>query len=151
MCSSDLVGVAGLGIGYYVQRILDTEDVAEVIVYEINQNVIDVYLKNFGHHEKVTIKNEDVRTITGEYFDFFYNDIYKNVLDENVIKDMALIINNNEIDRYHSGLRSRRSMKCTRPVDYFTLTATPTCLFGNHLYALRASPLGCALPIGQYA
>ncbi|MDD2586839.1 MAG: AbiH family protein [Bacteroides sp.] len=43
--------------------------------------------------------------------------------------------------------------------DYFTLTATPTCAFGHHRYALRAaavyplraSPESCVPPSGQYA
>lgn len=95
------VGVAGLGYGYYLQRILNKEEVDEVIVYEINPDVINFYLQNFGEHPKLTIKQQDVRTLKDEYFTFFYCDIYKYQLDTKAIEDMAYITTYNHIDQYH--------------------------------------------------
>ena len=95
------VGVGGLGLGYYTQRILQKEEVECVTVYELDQNVIDFYLDNFGKHEKLTIVKQDVRTLTDETFDFFYNDIYPTQMDEKAIEDMALLTTNNHIDHYH--------------------------------------------------
>jgi len=95
------VGVGGLGMGYYVQRILKKENVDKVKVFELNKDVIDLYVRNFGEHEKLEIINKDVMEVEGEYFDFFYNDIYPNMLDSNVISDMAHIMKRNEIDLYH--------------------------------------------------
>ena len=56
------VGVGGLGLGYYTQRILQKEAVESVTVYELDQNVIDFYYENFGEDEKLTIIKQDVRT-----------------------------------------------------------------------------------------
>lgn len=95
------VGVAGLGLGYYVQRILDKEEVDEVIVYEIDQNIINFYYQNFGGHEKLTILKKDVRELKDEKFDFFYADIYPNQLADEAIPDMALLTKNNDIKVYH--------------------------------------------------
>jgi hypothetical protein len=95
------VGVGGLGMGYYVQRILDKEDVHEVVVYELNQDVIDFYYQNFGKHEKLTILNESVLDIENEEFDFFYNDIYKEGMDYEAIDHMAMLGANNMIGHYH--------------------------------------------------
>lgn len=95
------VGVAGLGLGYYTQRILDKEEVSEVIVYELNQEVIDTYLMLFGEHTKLTIKKENALHIKNEEFDFFYNDIYATVLHEDVVVDMLKITKNNKINLYH--------------------------------------------------
>lgn len=95
------VGVGGLGLGYFTQSILDDDAVEEVIVYETDKNIINLYLENFGNHKKLTIKNEDVRNINGEYFDFFYNDIYPTQMDFQAIEDMAILNNNNDISFYH--------------------------------------------------
>lgn len=95
------VGVAGLGLGYFVQNVLEKETVDEVIVYELNQNVIDIYLDNFGEHEKLTIVNKDVFKVKGEHFDFFYNDIYQMCMTEKAFEDVAIICKNNDVDIYH--------------------------------------------------
>ena len=73
------VGVAGLGLGYYVQEILEKDNVESIDVYEINQDVL-------------TMKNKE--------YDFFYADIYKGILDSEAIKHKALIKANNAIDKY---------------------------------------------------
>lgn len=95
------VGVGGLGLGYYTQRILDLDRVEEVVVYELDKDVIDTYLENFGPHEKLTIHNTSVLDIENEEFDFFYNDIYETLGDFDAIEHMQLLKNNNAIDVYH--------------------------------------------------
>lgn len=95
------VGVGGLGLGYFVQRILEKEDVDEVIVYELNKDIIEFYLKNFGQHEKLTIIQQDVLTLENEFFDFFYCDIYPEQMDFRAIEHMALLNSKNEISEYH--------------------------------------------------
>lgn len=99
--ASGRVGVAGLGLGYYIQNILDKDNVDEVIVYEINDDVINLYRKNFGEHPKLTILKENVRELKNEEFDFFYCDIYPNLVDDKAVEDMKLIKDNNNIDLYY--------------------------------------------------
>ncbi len=96
------VGVAGLGMGYYVQRILDSVDVFEVVVYETNQEVIDFYFDRFGKHKKLKIFCKDARSIENESFDFFCNDTYQDQMDyEQAIPDLVNIMNKNSIEVYH--------------------------------------------------
>ena len=96
------VGVAGLGMGYYVQRILDKPDVKEVVVYEVDSDTIELYKRNFGKHEKLAILQKDFHDIKGESFDFFYCDIYATQCDSAAIPDMAgFLIKNPNVDRYH--------------------------------------------------
>jgi hypothetical protein len=95
------VGVGGLGLGYYVQRILDKEEVTDIVVYETNQDVIDFYIDNFGSHEKLRFIKQDVREMKNQTFDFFYCDIYAQQLDLDAVKDMALLTGNNNISHYH--------------------------------------------------
>lgn len=95
------VGVGGLGLGYYVQRILAKSTVKKVIVYELNQDVIDFYLHNFGQNPKLEIVKRDLRTLEDESFDFFYCDIYERLLDDRVLEDMVAITQRNKIKAYH--------------------------------------------------
>lgn len=95
------VGVGGLGLGYYVNRILDSTLVDEVHVYETNEDVIALYLEQFCQHEKLTIHNEDVLDLKGESFSFFYMDIYADLLSDDVLPDMKKMLNANDIEHYH--------------------------------------------------
>lgn len=98
--STGCVGVAGLGLGYYIQNILNKPDVKKVIVYEINQSIIDLYLQNFGNHKKLEIINQNIFEIKDQNFDFFYNDIYKTLFCDDAIDDMVTLLNNNSINTY---------------------------------------------------
>lgn len=95
------VGVGGLGLGYYVNRILENALVDEVIVYELNQNVIDLYTDKFGIHEKLTIRKQDVKSIEDEDFYIFYMDIYETLYDDNAFADMASFLEKNTTEHYH--------------------------------------------------
>lgn len=96
------VGVAGLGMGYYVQRILELDVVKEVVVYELNPDVIGLYRNNFGDHPKLTIVNGNFYDIKDEEFDFFYSDIYATGNDLQAIEDMANFMDKNpNVSMYH--------------------------------------------------
>lgn len=96
-----VVGTGGLGIGYFVQRVLDKPEVDEVIVYETNKDVIALYLDNFGEHPKLEIRNYDMRKMNDQEFDFLFVDLYKHQLDDNIFKDMALFGEHHLIGQYH--------------------------------------------------
>lgn len=70
------VGVLGLGLGYYVQEIIKKESVKEIIVYEKSQELIDLYIANFGEDNKVKFILGDGFKAKREKFDFFFVDIY---------------------------------------------------------------------------
>lgn len=81
------VGVVGLGLGYVVQELAKKDDVTEVIVYEIEKDIVDLYYTNFGDNPKIKVINEDTYKVTGERFDFFYVDIYEYKLTKQVVDD----------------------------------------------------------------
>ena len=95
-----VVGVGGLGLGYYVESIKDKEEVKEIIVFETNEDIINLYYKNFGKSDKVKIVKEDVREIFDYTFDFFYNDIYPDMLPDEVAEHYSNINFNNNINFY---------------------------------------------------
>lgn len=96
------VGVAGLGLGYAVQRMLTKPDVSSILVYETDPRVIALYDRNFGAHPKLRIVEQDVRESGSEEFDFFYADIYETIGDEAMWKDWALMHQSHSIGQYHA-------------------------------------------------
>ena len=94
------VGVAGLGLGYYVQEILNKREVKEVIVYEINKDVIAMYVNTFGYNPKLKIVNKDIFEVENEFFDFFYCDIYPCMFDREALLHKDAICNKNSIMEY---------------------------------------------------
>ncbi|MEQ8153340.1 MAG: hypothetical protein ABRQ25_00365 [Clostridiaceae bacterium] len=88
------VGVAGLGLGYFVQEILKKPEVKEVIVYENSKEVIELYKRNFTKDLKLDIVHTDAFNAKGEEFDFFFVDIYNYSLGMEVVDDY---VNFNEI------------------------------------------------------
>ncbi|MGL4990428.1 MAG: hypothetical protein ACRC57_04560 [Sarcina sp.] len=93
-------GVLGLGLGYYVQEIAKKEDVKEIIVYEINQDIIDLYIKNFGENKKIKIICEDGFKAAKDKFDFFFADIYSYELTTKVAIDYGKLIDLHDIYEY---------------------------------------------------
>jgi hypothetical protein len=98
--ANGIVGVAGLGLGYAVQRMLEKDEVEQLDVYEINEDVIQLYLNSFGHHPKLRIMRQDVRQMYNMEYDFFYADIYKEQQDTQAIADYRLLMDNNMIGEY---------------------------------------------------
>jgi hypothetical protein len=94
------VGISGLGLGYYVNSIIDKPEVEEITVYEVNPDVIALYLAIYGSHPKVTIVQKNILEVKDEAFTFFYADHYEHAVDENIIRDCAIITGNNSIQSY---------------------------------------------------
>lgn len=81
------VGIVGLGLGYVAQEMAKSDKVSEVVVYEFEKDIIELYKKSFGENEKIKIINEDAYKVKGEKFDYFYVDIYEYKLTEQVVSD----------------------------------------------------------------
>ena len=47
------VGIVGLGLGYVAQELAKKQDVEKVVVYEISEDVVELYKRNFGENEKI--------------------------------------------------------------------------------------------------
>ncbi|ATD54432.1 hypothetical protein [Clostridium chauvoei] len=94
------VGVVGLGLGYVAQEMAKKDKVDEVIVYEINKDVIDLYNKNFKENPKIKIKHEDAFKAKREDFDFFYVDIYEYKLTKKVVEDYQSFNKLHNIEEY---------------------------------------------------
>ena len=94
------VGVVGLGLGYTVWEMAKKESVSQVIVYEISQEVIDLYNKNFGDNPKIKIIKGDAYTAEKDKFDFFYADIYEYKLTSQVVDDYEKFNRLHEIEEY---------------------------------------------------
>ena len=94
------VGVVGLGLGYFVQEILEKDNVKEIIVYEINKDIIKLYKNNFGENKKVKIIQGDAFKAKRGFFDCFYVDIYNYKLIEKVVEDYIKFHEIHEIHEY---------------------------------------------------
>lgn len=81
------VGIVGLGLGYVVQELLKKEEIEEIIVYEIERDVIYLYINNFGLDNRVKFVNKNAFEVTSENFDFFYVDFYDYELKKEVTED----------------------------------------------------------------
>jgi len=92
------VGIAGLGLGYTVQELSKKDEVQEIIVYEISQDVIDLYNSNFKNNEKIKIIHSDAFKATVETFDFFFSDIYEYKLSLKVVEDYIKLNNIHHIE-----------------------------------------------------
>ncbi|MBN1046586.1 hypothetical protein DVW08_14665 [Clostridium botulinum] len=94
------VGIVGLGLGYVVDKIAKKSKVSEVVVYEISEEVIEMYKKNFGINNKVKIIHGNAFKAKSEKFDFFYVDIYEYKLDVRVVEDYSAFNKLHEIEEY---------------------------------------------------
>ncbi|WP_252232029.1 methyltransferase domain-containing protein [Clostridium sp. ZBS15] len=94
------VGIVGLGLGYVVDKIAKKTKVNQVIVYEISEEVIEMYKKNFGENKKVKIIHGDAFKAKPEKFDFFYVDIYEYKLELKVVEDYNTFNKLHEIEEY---------------------------------------------------
>ena len=94
------VGIVGLGLGYVVQEIAKKSNVSEVIVYEVSQEVIDLYTDNFGENHKIKIICGDAFKAEKEKFDFFYVDIYGYSLTLKVVRDFKKFNKLHDIEEY---------------------------------------------------
>ena len=94
------VGIVGLGLGYVAEEIAKKKEVKEVIVYEINQDVIDLYNNSFKKNKKIKILCEDAFKAKSDKFDFFYVDIYEYKLTKKVVEDYKILNDLHEIEEY---------------------------------------------------
>lgn len=94
------VGIVGLGMGYFLQEVLDKEDVEEIIVYEIDEDIINLYEANFGKNEKVTIINVDAFEAEKESFDYLFVDIYGYELSKDVVEHYIKFNKLHNIENY---------------------------------------------------
>lgn len=81
------VGIVGLGLGYTVQEIAKKPEVSNVIVYEISEDVVELYKRNFGENPKIQIILGDAFKANANDFDLFFVDIYEYKLSMQVVED----------------------------------------------------------------
>lgn len=94
------VGIVGLGLGYVAQEIAKKKDVKEVVVYEIDQDIIDLYKSNFKEDKKIKIIHGDAFKAKSDSFDFFYVDIYEYKLTKEVVEHYNILNNIHKIEEY---------------------------------------------------
>jgi hypothetical protein len=93
------VGTAGLGLGYFVQRVLDKPQVERVVVCELRPEVLELYARTFGAHPKLELRHANARLLEDESFDFLFADMYRQLLTPQAIDDMARLCSANAIRR----------------------------------------------------
>ncbi|MBU3133222.1 hypothetical protein KPL40_12255 [Clostridium gasigenes] len=98
--SKGKVGLVGLGLGYVAQEMAKRKEVKEVIVYEIDQDVIDLYNNSFNKNKKIKILCEDAFKAESNSFDFFYVDIYEYKLTKKVVEDYKILNSLHKIEEY---------------------------------------------------
>lgn len=94
------VGIVGLGLGYVAQEMAKKDDIDEVIVYEIEKDVIDLYYKSFSENPKIKIIYGDAYRAEEKSFDFFYVDIYQYKLTKKVVEDYIHFNKLHQIEEY---------------------------------------------------
>lgn len=94
------VGIVGLGLGYLAQELAKKKEVSEVVVYEISNEVIELYKSNFKNKRKIKILNQDAYEAEREKFDFFFVDIYNEKLVEESAEDYRIFNELHEIEEY---------------------------------------------------
>jgi hypothetical protein len=95
------VGTGGLGLGYFVQRVLEKPEVEYVVAYELREEVLELYRRTFRPHPKLQLRHANARLLEGERWDFFYADIYRQLLTPQAIGDMVALCDANRIGMYH--------------------------------------------------
>lgn len=94
------VGVVGLGLGYVVQELAKKQDVEKIVVYEISEDVVELYKRNFGENDKIKIVVGDAFEAERDSFDFFYVDIYEYKLSMKVVDDYIKFNKIHDIKEY---------------------------------------------------
>ncbi|MBQ6820410.1 MAG: hypothetical protein IJO26_03845 [Clostridium sp.] len=94
------VGVVGLGLGFVAQELAKKPSVKEVIVYEVEKDVIDLYYSNFDENKKIKIINKDAFKADSNYFDYFFVDIYEYKLEKRVVEDYVALNRLHNIKEY---------------------------------------------------
>jgi len=99
------IAVGGLGMGYYLLKVMEKDNVSIIDVYEQEQRVVDFFKENFSDRkgfEKVEFIVGDIRkTLNKEQYNFAYIDIYHSILPSAVITDKELFCSTNQISEYH--------------------------------------------------
>lgn len=78
--------VNGLGLGMYVQAILEKPSVTQVRVIELEPDVIALVAPHLPHPEKLEVIQDDAYTYTpgkGERFDYVWHDIWDDINPDN--------------------------------------------------------------------
>lgn len=91
--------IGGLGMGYVALRIAAKPDVEKVVVYEIDERVIEFFKATKGNREevkKIEIVKDDIRKAEGK-FDFAFIDTYPTLLDNRTLSDVEFFMANNRL------------------------------------------------------
>lgn len=98
------VVVGGLGLGYYVARIMGMSHIKKIVVYEYQQKVVDYFTECYGDREgfsKIEFVVGDIREkFVNQKCDFCYMDIYEGVADTKAVEDRMNFLATNKIKNY---------------------------------------------------
>lgn len=94
------VGVVGLGLGYVIEEMAKKPEVEEIVVYEISQEVIDLYYNNFPENPKIKVVCCNAFKAESRKFDFFYADIYEYKITSQIVEDYKRFNELHEIEEY---------------------------------------------------
>lgn len=94
------VGIVGLGLGYVVQEMAKKEEVEDITVYEISEDIINLYERSFKHNPKINIIKGDAFKAKSKKFDYFYVDIYNYNISIKMVEDYKKFIELHKIKEY---------------------------------------------------
>ena len=94
------VGVVGLGLGYAVEEMAKKPEVEEITVYEISQEVVDLYYSNFPKNPKINVVCCNAYEAERKEFDFFYADIYEYKITSQIVEDYKKFNELHNIEEY---------------------------------------------------
>lgn len=94
------VGVVGLGLGYAVEEMAKKPEVKEITVYEISQEVVDLYYSNFPKNPKINVVCCNAYEAESKEYDFFYADIYEYKITSQIVEDYKKFNELHKIEEY---------------------------------------------------
>lgn len=98
------VAVGGLGLGYYVARIMSLSNLNKIVVYEKEQRVVDYFIECYGSREgfdKIEFVVGDIyEKFVNQTFDFCYMDIYETVAHHKAVDDRSEFLFKNKLKNY---------------------------------------------------
>lgn len=95
------VATVGLGIGYFTVMVMSSPHVKSIDVYEIDQDVIDLFTQNFSNRDGFSklnfILGDFRKTFRDKEYDFCYLDPYKDMHEDSVLEDYVNLQKRNKI------------------------------------------------------
>lgn len=102
------VGVGGIGMGYFLLKIMNKPEVLKIDAFEIDKRIITYFktmYKDRPGFEKIRFIHGDLYdNLADKYYDFFYNDIYPTLGSSEAQDEITLVYPEHAKEYHYWGL-----------------------------------------------